>query len=211
MRLRYPPNVKIVKMPCTGKIDALYIMRAFENGADGVYVAGCHEGNCHFLEGNINAKRRVKYLKKVLDEIGIGGDRLEMFNMSAAEGPRFAEVANLMTEPGETDGYTVLEHVLVIERHLGLQLFDYVIYNTSPVPEHLKAGYASQGATPMVLSPLEIRTLERLDITPIGVPLISEHPAGKIRHHPDRLAAAIMALAQGKLSARRGRAEAGGL
>lgn len=98
MRLRYPPNVKIVKMPCTGKIDALYIMRAFENGADGVYVAGCHEGNCHFLEGNINAKRRVKYLKKVLDEIGIGGDRLEMFNMSAAEGPRFAEVANLMTE-----------------------------------------------------------------------------------------------------------------
>ncbi|MHB9091163.1 MAG: hydrogenase iron-sulfur subunit [Chloroflexota bacterium] len=98
MRLRYPPNVKIVKMPCTGKIDALYILRAFEHGADGVYVAGCHEGNCHFLEGNINAKRRVKHLKKVLDEIGIGGDRLEMFNMSAAEGPRFAEVANLMTE-----------------------------------------------------------------------------------------------------------------
>lgn len=98
MRLRYPTNVKIVKMPCTGKIDAQYILRAFEKGADGVYVAGCREGNCHFLEGNINAKRRVQYLKKVLDEIGIGGDRLEMFNMSAAEGPRFAEVANQMTE-----------------------------------------------------------------------------------------------------------------
>lgn len=98
MRLRYPTNVKIVKMPCTGKIDALYIMRAFEHGADGVYIAGCYEGQCHFLEGNINAKRRVRYLKKVLEEIGVGGERLDMFNMSAAEGPRFAEVANLMTE-----------------------------------------------------------------------------------------------------------------
>lgn len=98
MRLHYPPNVKIVKMPCTGKIDSLYILRAFEKGADGVYVAGCLEGNCHFLEGNINAKRRVKYLKKVLDEIGIGGDRLDMFNMSAAMGSRFAEVANEFTQ-----------------------------------------------------------------------------------------------------------------
>ncbi len=98
MRLRYPPNVKIVKMPCTGKIDALYILRAFEMGADGVYVAGCREGNCHFLEGNIHAKRRVRHLKKVLDELGLGGERLEMYNMSAAEGPRFAEVANEFTQ-----------------------------------------------------------------------------------------------------------------
>ncbi|MCL4467090.1 MAG: hydrogenase iron-sulfur subunit [Chloroflexi bacterium] len=97
MRLRYPTNVKIVKIPCTGKLDSLYIMRAFEKGADGVYVAGCLEGQCHFLEGNINAKRRVKYLKKVLEEIGIGGERLEMYNMSAAMGPRFAEVANEFT------------------------------------------------------------------------------------------------------------------
>ena len=98
MRLRYPPNVKIVKMPCTGKLDSLYVLRAFEKGADGVYVAGCLEGNCHFLEGNINAKRRVQQLKKVLDEIVIGGDRLDMYNMSAAQGPRFAEVANEFTE-----------------------------------------------------------------------------------------------------------------
>ncbi len=98
MRLRYPPNIKIVKMPCTGKIDALYILRAFEKGADGVYVAGCREGNCHFLEGNIHAKRRVRYLKQLLDELGLGGERLEMYNMSAAEGPRFAEVANEFTQ-----------------------------------------------------------------------------------------------------------------
>jgi uncharacterized cofD-like protein len=120
-------------------------------------------------------------------------------------------VANLMTEPGETDDYTILEHVLTIDRHLGAQLFDYVIYNTSPVPEDLASRYAARGAAPMQMGTLDLRTLERLGITPIGVPLISEHPAGKIRHHPERLAAAISALGQGKLGAWRGRAEAGGL
>lgn len=98
MRLNYPPNVKIVKLPCTGKTDILYLLKAFEDGADGVYVAGCLEGNCHFIDGNIKAKRRVARAKKLLDEIGIGGDRLEMFNMSASMGPKFAEVAREMTE-----------------------------------------------------------------------------------------------------------------
>ncbi len=120
-------------------------------------------------------------------------------------------VANLMTEPGETDGYSVLEHVLTIERHLGAQLFDYVIYNTSPVPEPLAAAYAARGAAPIVTGTFELNALETLGIQPIGVPLVSEHPAGKIRHHPERLAAAITALAQGKLGAWRPRAEAGGL
>ena len=118
-------------------------------------------------------------------------------------------VANLMTEPGETDDYSVLEHVLTIDRHLGAQLFDYVIYNTSPVPEPLAAAYAARGARPIVTGTFELNALDRLGIRPIGVPLVSEHPAGKIRHHPDRLAAAITALAQGKLGAWRGRAEAG--
>jgi coenzyme F420-reducing hydrogenase delta subunit len=98
MRLSYPPNVKIVKLPCTGKIDILYLLRAFEEGADGVYVAGCLEGNCHFIDGNIKAKQRVGRAKHLLDEIGLGGDRLEMYNMSASEGPRFAEVAHEVTQ-----------------------------------------------------------------------------------------------------------------
>jgi uncharacterized cofD-like protein len=118
-------------------------------------------------------------------------------------------VANLMTEPGETDDYSILEHVLTIERHLGIQLFDYVIYNTSPVPEPLAAAYGALGARPIATGSFELNALERLGIRPIGVPLLSEHPAGKIRHHPDRLASAIAALAQGKLSAWRTRAEAG--
>ncbi|MDI6781387.1 MAG: hydrogenase iron-sulfur subunit [bacterium] len=98
MRLNYPANVKIVKLPCTGKVDIIYLLKAFEDGADGAYVAGCLEGNCHFIDGNIKAKRRVARAKKLLDEIGIGGERLEMFNMSASMGPRFAEVAREMTE-----------------------------------------------------------------------------------------------------------------
>lgn len=118
-------------------------------------------------------------------------------------------VGNLMTEPGETDGYTVLEHVLTIERHLDAQLFDYVIYNTGPVPERLTAEYAARGARPIVTGQFELNALDRLGIQPIGVPLVSEHPARKIRHHPDRLASAITALAQGKLGAWRPRAEAG--
>ena len=120
-------------------------------------------------------------------------------------------VANLMTEPGETDDYTVLEHVLTIERHLEAQLFDYVIYNNTPVPERLAAKYAEGGARPIAPGTFDLNALEKLGIRPIGVPLVSEHPEGKIRHHPERLAAAITALAQGKLGAWRGRVEAGGL
>lgn len=120
-------------------------------------------------------------------------------------------VANLMTEPGETDDYSVLEHVLTIERHLDAQLFDYVIYNTSPVPAHLAARYAGHRAVPIVTGTFELNALHKLGVRPIGVPLVSEHPAGKIRHHPDRLGAAITALGQRKLGAWGGRAEAGGL
>ncbi len=98
MRLQYPPNVRVIRLPCTGKVDVLHLLKAFEDGADGVYVAGCMEGDCHFINGNFRAKKRVQYAKKLLDEIGFGGDRLEMFNMSAAMGPRFAAVANEMVE-----------------------------------------------------------------------------------------------------------------
>ncbi len=98
MRLNYPTNVKVLKVPCTGRVDVLLILRAFESGVDGVYLAGCREGECHFLQGNLRAKKRVQYAKKLLDEVGLGGDRLEMYNMSSAQGQRFAEVAREMTE-----------------------------------------------------------------------------------------------------------------
>jgi F420-non-reducing hydrogenase iron-sulfur subunit len=98
MRLSYPSNVKIIRVPCTGKVDVIHIMRAFQKGADGVYVAGCLEGDCHFKNGNVRAAQRVGYAKKLLDEIGIDGERLEMIMMSAGMGERFAQTATAFTE-----------------------------------------------------------------------------------------------------------------
>jgi coenzyme F420-reducing hydrogenase delta subunit len=92
MRLQYPSNVEIILIPCTGRFDVILALKAFENGADGVYVAGCLEGNCHFLDGNIRAKQRVAYLRKELSSIGVEPERLAMYNLSASQGPRFAEI-----------------------------------------------------------------------------------------------------------------------
>lgn len=97
-RLPYPANVKIIRVPCSGKVDALHIARAFEKGADGVYVAGCLEGDCHFRNGNVRAGRRVAFMKKYLEEIGIESERLEMITMSAGMGHRFAQTATEITE-----------------------------------------------------------------------------------------------------------------
>jgi F420-non-reducing hydrogenase iron-sulfur subunit len=97
-RLPYPANVKIVRVPCSGKVDALHIVKAFEKGADGVYVAGCLEGDCHFKSGNTRAARRVEYAKKYLEEIGIEPERLDMVYMSAGMGYRFAQIATEITE-----------------------------------------------------------------------------------------------------------------
>jgi coenzyme F420-reducing hydrogenase delta subunit len=92
MRLQYPASVRVLRFPCTGKIEENHLLAAFELGVDGVMVAGCLEGGCHFLEGNLRARRRVERVKQILAEVGIEPERLEMFNLSSAEGPRFAEI-----------------------------------------------------------------------------------------------------------------------
>ena len=98
MRLQYPGNVRVLRLPCTGKTEINYILAAFERGVDGVIVAGCLEGGCHFLEGNLRAKRRVQRAKQLMGEIGLEPERLEMFNLSSAEGPRFAQIVTEMNE-----------------------------------------------------------------------------------------------------------------
>ncbi len=98
MRLQYPTNVRVIQLPCSGRVDTLHLLKAFEDGADGVYVAGCLEGDCHFLTGNFKARRKVNYVKTVLGALGIEPERIEMFNMSSAEGPRFAQVAREFTD-----------------------------------------------------------------------------------------------------------------
>jgi coenzyme F420-reducing hydrogenase delta subunit len=109
MRIQYPPNVRVILLPCTGKVDAIVLMKAFEEGADGVFVAGCMEGECHFVEGNLRAKKRVAYVKRLLEEVGTNPQRIEMFNLSSAMGGRFAEIVEEMTQrikelgPADTD------------------------------------------------------------------------------------------------------------
>ena len=98
MRLQYPPNIRIIRVPCTGKIDILHLLQAFEVGADTVFISGCHEGDCHYMSGNFYARKRVKRAKKILQAVGLESERLEMFHVSSSEGPKFAAVAREMTE-----------------------------------------------------------------------------------------------------------------
>jgi F420-non-reducing hydrogenase iron-sulfur subunit len=98
MRLNYPGTIRVVRVPCTGKVDVLHMLRAFEKGADGVYVVGCLEGDCRFENGNLRARKRVEQARVILDAIGVGGDRVRMYNLSSGEGTKFAEFAVEMTE-----------------------------------------------------------------------------------------------------------------
>jgi F420-non-reducing hydrogenase iron-sulfur subunit len=98
MRLEYSPNVRIVRLMCTGKVDTLHLLKAFEDGADAVYVAGCEEGSCHYQEGNLRAKMKVRQAKQMLKEIGIEPERLEMYHIAASNSVLFAKAADEMTE-----------------------------------------------------------------------------------------------------------------
>jgi len=97
LKVQYPANVKFVRLPCTGKTDIRYLLAAFEQGADGVYLIGCPLGNCHHVRGNERGLARVDRAKKLLDEIGIGGNRLDMFFVSGSQAHAFADAARTMT------------------------------------------------------------------------------------------------------------------
>ena len=98
MRLQYPENIRIVSVPCTGKVDLIHLLKALEKGADGAYVVGCMEGECRYNNGNFRARKRVEQAQKILEGIGIGGERVQIYNLSSSEGPKFAKFAQEMTE-----------------------------------------------------------------------------------------------------------------
>ena len=98
MRLKIPTSFRIVRLPCTGKLDIIHVLRAFEKGADGVFAVGCMEGDCHFNEGNFRARKRIEQAAKLLDKVGVGSERVRMFNLSSGEGPLFAQYATEMVE-----------------------------------------------------------------------------------------------------------------
>lgn len=97
-RITYPPSLKIVSLPCTGRTDMGHILKSFEDGADGVLVAGCLEGRCHFQTGNLYARQRVDHVAGILDQIGMQSERVRMINISAGMGAKFAELANEFAE-----------------------------------------------------------------------------------------------------------------
>jgi coenzyme F420-reducing hydrogenase delta subunit len=96
MRLAYPSSVHIVRVPCTGKVDVLHLMRCFERGADGVYVVGCREGDCHYQNGNFRARKRVEQAQALLERLGLGGGRVRMCNLSSSDAPLFVKFAEEM-------------------------------------------------------------------------------------------------------------------
>ncbi len=91
-RLKYPANVVPIKVMCSGRVDPEFIIDAFEKGADGVFIGGCHPGDCHYVNGNYRTRRRVKMMKKLLEEMGINPKRLRLEWVSATEGQKFARV-----------------------------------------------------------------------------------------------------------------------
>jgi F420-non-reducing hydrogenase iron-sulfur subunit len=97
-RIKYSPNVRVVRVMCSGRVDPQFIMKAFAEGADGVLVAGCHPGDCHYIEGNYKTIRRMALVKKMLADYGIEPERFRLEWVSAGEGDRWAHVVNQITE-----------------------------------------------------------------------------------------------------------------
>jgi F420-non-reducing hydrogenase iron-sulfur subunit len=97
-RVSIPPTIRSVLVPCTGRVSPLHLLKALADGADGVYVAGCLVGQCHYREGNLHAIDRVEFAQALLKSVGVEPERIQMFTMSAADSPRFVEVAREMHE-----------------------------------------------------------------------------------------------------------------
>ena len=97
-RLQYPANVDTIRVMCSGRVDPTFVLKAFQLGADGVLVCGCHRGDCHYSEGNYKAARRIPLLAKLAEQFGIEPERLRIEWVSASEGERFAAIVEEMTE-----------------------------------------------------------------------------------------------------------------
>ena len=97
-RIQYPPNIRVVRVPCSGRVDPYYIIKALQHGWDGVLVSGCHPGDCHYISGNLVARRRFAVLKDLLEYIGIEPGRINFSWVSAAEGEKFASVVSSVVE-----------------------------------------------------------------------------------------------------------------
>ena len=96
-RLQYPPNIRIIKVMCSGRVNPQFVLKAFQEGADGVLVSGCHPGDCHYIEGNYHAKRKLTLTTDLMEFMGVDPKRFQVSWVSASEGKKFAEVVTKFT------------------------------------------------------------------------------------------------------------------
>jgi coenzyme F420-reducing hydrogenase delta subunit len=96
--------VRIVRVPCSGRVDPLFVLRAFQEGADGVIVSGCHPGDCHYQSGNLSARRKLVMLRELLEFVGVGAERLTLSWVSASEGGKFADIVHTAVEKAKAAG-----------------------------------------------------------------------------------------------------------
>jgi len=97
-RIQYPPNIRVIRVMCSGRISPLLILRALQDGADGVLVSGCHPGDCHYIKGNLYTRRSLQLMRSLLEYVGVEPDRFQMSWVSASEGGKFAEIAKTAVE-----------------------------------------------------------------------------------------------------------------
>ena len=112
-RMKYPPNIKSIRVMCSGRVDPVFVLEALRKGADGVLVAGCHPGDCHYQSGNYKANRRMKLLKKLLEDMAINPKRVRFEYISASEGAKFASVATEFVDELKKMGPSPLKEVKV--------------------------------------------------------------------------------------------------
>jgi F420-non-reducing hydrogenase iron-sulfur subunit len=110
-RLQYPPNIRVIRLMCSGALDPVYVLKALLEGADGVLIGGCHPGDCHYVSGNYKARRRVAILKEILRQMGFDEDRVWLRWISASEGRLFADTVEEMVEALRTKGPNPLKGV----------------------------------------------------------------------------------------------------
>lgn len=111
-RMKYAPNIRIIRVMCSGRIEPTFVMTAFREGADGVLICGCHPGDCHYHEGNYKCLRRYHLLQKYMQQMGIHKDRLRLAWISASEGKQFAQLADEMTETIKKLGPCEIKNVM---------------------------------------------------------------------------------------------------
>jgi F420-non-reducing hydrogenase iron-sulfur subunit len=111
-RMKYAPNIRIIRVMCSGRIEPTFVLTAFREGADGVLICGCHPGDCHYHEGNYKCLRRYQLLQKYIQQMGIHKDRLRLAWISASEGKQFAQLADEMTETVTKLGPCEIRHVI---------------------------------------------------------------------------------------------------